>query len=78
MRKWVLHAKVPAVHFCDDWFTAGKRRPDTERFLSVMCAFFIACGFAMLLEKDEIGQRFVHTGVMLDSCISYTSDAADE
>jgi hypothetical protein len=67
VRKWVLHAKVPAVHFCDDWFTAGKRRPDTERFLRVIAAFFIACGFAMAIEKEEIGQRLVYLGVMFDS-----------
>jgi hypothetical protein len=47
VRSWVVHKKIPCTHFCDDWFTAGKRRSDTERFLKAIAAFFIACGFSM-------------------------------
>jgi hypothetical protein len=67
VRKWVLHAKIPATHFCDDWFVAGKTRSDTERFLRAIAAFFVACGFSMAVEKEEMGQRLVYLGVMFDS-----------
>jgi hypothetical protein len=67
VRKWVLHANIPAAHFCDDWFTVGAKRFNTKEFLRQIAAFFVACGFSMAMEKEEMGQRLVYLGVLFDS-----------
>jgi hypothetical protein len=67
VRSWVVHKKIPATHFCDDWFTAAPSYAKTAAFLRAIAAFFIACGFIMAEEKKEIDQQLVYLGILFDS-----------
>jgi hypothetical protein len=67
IRKWILFRKIPAVHYCDDHFTSGENYASTKANLAAIAAIFLSIGFAIAMEKFEIGQRLVYLGILFDS-----------
>ena len=66
-RKWMLHAFIPVVHFCDDYLTVGDHNNHANHRLDLIAAFLIAIGFIMADDKKDFGQRLVYLGVLFDS-----------
>ena len=66
-RRWILHERIPSVHYCDDHFTAGVNYAKTLAQLQAIAFIFIAIGFAIAMNKFEIGQRLIYLGVLFDS-----------
>ena len=66
-RRWMLRRRVPNAHMMDDWFTMAKTRIMVESNLSCMCAVLEGSGHAIQKEKNEVGQRIVYLGILIDS-----------
>jgi hypothetical protein len=67
IRRWILHERIPAVHYCDDHFTAGKTYALVMAYLKAITFIFVAIGFSIAMDKFEIAQRLVHLSVLFDS-----------
>jgi hypothetical protein len=67
IRRWILHEKIPGVHYCDDHFTAGQTYALVMAYLKAIGFIFEAIGFSIAMDKFEIGQRLVYLGVLFDS-----------
>mmetsp|Transcript_24120 Transcript_24120/g.23173 ORF Transcript_24120/g.23173 Transcript_24120/m.23173 type:complete len:626 (+) Transcript_24120:365-2242(+) len=67
VRRWILHEKIPSVHYCDDHFTAAQTYALVMTYLKAIGFIFEAIGFSIAMDKFEIGQRLVYLGVLFDS-----------
>jgi hypothetical protein len=63
----------------DDWLTKGNTAVEARRNLAVITAVFVAAGFIMAIDKEEVGQRLTFLGVLIDTvkmCISFDETQA--
>ena len=51
----------------DDYLTGGATRGEAERKLNQVCAMFVRVGHVIQSEKNEIGQRLVFLGILIDT-----------
>jgi len=66
-RSWVLAENVPCSHMVDDWLTCGKTRECASSNLRKIADVLTAVGLTMSLEKEEVAQRLVFLGILIDT-----------
>ncbi len=66
-RKWVVSKSIPCAHMMDDWLTRGKSRAEAECNLYAIYGLLEPAGIMFAKEKEEIGQRLVHLGILIDT-----------
>jgi len=66
-RKWVVNKNIPCAHMMDDWLTRGKSREEAESNLYAIYNLLEPVGIIFAREKEEIGQRLVHLGILIDT-----------
>ena len=66
-RRWIWRRLVPNAHMMDDWLTVAKTRLLVEGNLACMCAVLEGSGHSIQMEKNEVGQRIVFLGILIDS-----------
>jgi hypothetical protein len=72
--RWVTHRGVPAAFMVDDWLTRGSNEEEAKRNLAIITAVFVAAGFVMAVDKEEVGQRITFLGVLIDTvkmCLTF-------
>jgi len=77
--KWVRFKNVPAAFMVDDWLTRGSTESEARYNLGVITSVFVAAGFVMATDKEEVSQRLTFLGVMIDTvrmCISFDETQA--
>jgi hypothetical protein len=58
---------IPTAHMMDDFFTVGNSEAEVMQRLGTMCSMFERIGHVIQLEKNELGQRLVFLGVLIDT-----------
>jgi hypothetical protein len=77
--RWVNYRGVPAAFMVDDWLTKGDTEVEAKSNLAIITAVFMAAGFLMAIDKEEVGQRLTFLGVLIDTvkmCISFDETQA--
>jgi hypothetical protein len=66
-RRWIWRRLVPNAHMMNDWLTVARTRLMVEANLACMCAVLEGSGHSIQMEKNEVGQRIVYLGILIDS-----------
>jgi hypothetical protein len=64
---WTTRRLIANAHMMDDWMTAVRTRPKVERNLKEMCDKLVGAGHTIQKEKNEVSQRMVYLGILIDS-----------
>ena len=63
----MAEACAQRTNMMDDWPTVAKTRLMVEANLACMCAVLEGFGHSIQMEKNEVGQRIVYVGILIDS-----------
>jgi hypothetical protein len=66
-RKWAIRDGIPCSHMMDDWLTRGGSRAEAAKRLHAIYGLLEPAGVIFAREKEEIGQRLVHLGILIDA-----------
>ena len=58
---------IPCSHMMDDWLTRGESYEEAKRNLYALMAILISIGLCFGADKEEISQRMVFLGILLDT-----------
>jgi len=64
---WVLSEGIPCSHMVDDWLTTGTSRAEAFGNIKRISKVLEIAGLTMGLEKEEVGQRMVWLGILVDT-----------
>ena len=66
-RSWMLASGIPCAHMQDDWLTVGATSAEAKYNIGRISSILTLVGFLMALEKEEIGQRIVFLGILINT-----------
>ena len=66
-RRWINARGIPCSHMVDDWLTKGRTKEEAASNLSALRDIFTSIGHTTSVEKEELGQEVVFTGILFNS-----------
>ena len=63
----ITRRRIANAHMMDDWMTAARTRVKVESNLEGMCDTLVGAGHTIQKEKNEVSQRMVYLGILIDS-----------
>jgi hypothetical protein len=66
-RSWILAEGVESVVMVDDWLVTGEDEAAAKENIGTVTRVIEGAGLKMSKEKEEVGQRIVYVGVMIDT-----------
>jgi len=65
--RWANCRGIRTAHMVDDYLVSGDTEIEVKNKLSALTAIFVLVGFAVAVEKEEVGQRIAFLGVLIDT-----------
>jgi len=65
--KWIRNKGVKAAHMMDDFLVAGNSEAEARANLATITTMFLLIGIGVAIEKEEVGQRLVFLGLLIDT-----------
>ena len=66
-RTWALSEGIPCSHMVDDWITRRDTKAEAMANIRRISKILEIAGFTMGLDKEEVGQRIVFLGLLIDT-----------
>lgn len=76
-RAWFDALEIPTAHMMDDWLTSAETYEGARERMATIKMWIESTGMKMQVEKDDIGQRIVFCGILIDT-VSMTISIAPE
>ena len=66
-KTWIARRLITNAHMMDDWMTAARTRAKVVNNMEGMCDTLVSAGHTIQKEKNEVSQRLVYLGILIDS-----------